>query len=239
MTINIFADRLFFIKDIQEYFSQNTNIKPTITEKQLRSYAKQYDSQKIDPVKKFGANFQNTNLTILYDYDIPLRSTRFAYVDLSFAKLDKLDLTNSLFYSSNLSNASCRECLMNRTNLEKIEAKNIDFSYSSLIAANFSGANLTGANFSGANLTWVNFSGANLTGANFKNTILISTNFTNANLDNAFFIDTNIYGATFKNSSVKNMNIYHSKLIDSLFENTDFSQINIKTTDSRGSNILK
>ena len=105
------------------------------------------------------------------DQAIALSEALGAPLDLSGAKLMKLEMNNVDLSGANLSGADLRASGLNGANLSGANLIGSDLSWAQLWRAN-----LRGADLSGANLTQVNLSGADLAGADLSGAYLAGAN---------------------------------------------------------------
>jgi uncharacterized protein YjbI with pentapeptide repeats len=182
-----------------------------------------------------GADLSYAFLTGDYRYEIPnprmgnqnfegheLWGIDLSGSNLSFAILDKVDLTDSKLVSANCRNASFINCRCVNTN--------------------FSNANCTGANFQQANFQNADFSNANLENANLSRSNIFSSRFVHYYNPNpeGFSQKTNLKGANLKEADTLDCFIIptqiketknHKKLIlPNGYYSSKYSLINIKVT---------
>lgn len=137
--------------------------------------------------------------------------------DLSNARLDRADLSNSVLESVNMSRSSLRKA---------------DLADSYMFGINLQGADLRKANLQGADLSMANLSGADLRGANLRGAFLTAgADLTNANLkgakiDNANLFTANLTGANLAGASLKNASLRLATVDNSVLDNVDLSSVN-------------
>ena len=113
--------------------------------------------------------------------DMLKRGANLEGANLSYRKLDGIDLQEANLTSANLEQIS----------LNNAKLIDVNFSDANLYLATLKNADLTNANFFETNLSAADFTGANLTGTKFESTIIGWTDFTNANLSGASFYKIN------------------------------------------------
>lgn len=140
-----------------------------------------------------GVNLANADL---HDIDLSganLSEARLGAADLTGTNLAHADLTRAEMFSVRMQGAVLKHTQMNDANLfssklkrcvfHAASAQNVDFSYTTLEAADFEGANLHGARMLSAMLRNVNFRAAQLGSVNFTNADLMNANFEGAHFD--------------------------------------------------------
>ena len=97
--------------------------------------------------------------------------------------------------------------------LENLDLSYCDLSFSNLDTASLKKTNLTKANLIGAGLLNVNLTGANLTEANLTETYLEKANLQRAKLNNANLQKANLSEAKLQNANLQNANLKEASLI--------------------------
>lgn len=160
----------------------------------------------------------------------------------SYAKLDKVDLSNldlsgvdlersylkeANLKKSNLSFSNLDDAILTKANLEETNLLGI-----SALRSNFEWAKLDGSILAKAKLSGSNFYGSLLRKASLKKAKLERCNFIGASLHEADLSYTSLYGADFKKANLISTNLSFSEmkasnLIDANLVKTDLSQAEI------------
>ena len=102
----------------------------------------------------------------LLEYDGNSNTTVYAHSsDLSGKNFDNLDLTNAVFYKTNLSNSSFKNTILDGVILKGANLSGVDLSDVDLSGKDLTGTILTGVDLSGKDLTGTILTGADLTNA--------------------------------------------------------------------------
>lgn len=132
------------------------------------------------------APLERTNLAGANFTGASLGGSILEMADLTGAILNEANLTEARFKHGILNGATLRRAILCASSLERVAAKNVDFSGADLSDVNcqmadLSGAKLSGANLEGAKLESTNLKKADLSQARLAGADLTDADFTNAN----------------------------------------------------------
>ena len=150
--------------------------------------------QDVEAVMQMMGSRAKSRITLerIADFKLDLRGA-----DLPTAQFLDADLSNALFYNSNLSganfaNTDLTDCFLIYSDLSRAQFYNVNFTRTGLRSADLSGALLEGANLSGTSFLRTDLSGARLamaemSGAQFLDADLTSADIAGANLSGVEF----------------------------------------------------
>ncbi|WP_341532188.1 pentapeptide repeat-containing protein (plasmid) [Nostoc sp. UHCC 0302] len=144
-----------------------------------------------------------------------LRDTELLKFIFIEAKLEKINLKESVLNDSNLSGANLRGANLSGANLRGANLDGVDFKATDLRGADFKAAELQGAELQGADLR-----GADLQGA-----YLCNASLNGADLQGAYLCNASLNGANFRGANLSGANLNSADLRDADFRGAYLTEI--------------
>lgn len=147
-----------------------------------------------------------------------------------------IDLSDTIFYEANLSNADFRYGRLSRSNFWRANLDGTIFMHADLREAKFVKASLQGAYFWAADLENADFAGAQSTSADYGQSSLQKGNFAGADCRGSNFVRAHLRSAHFNGTLLdfayfENANLEGAHLNGAQLDNADFSKAQLANAD--------